>query len=79
MSHEEHYFENLLFAYSRGVDMYDKVKENDSNIRYLTADIKHTIETCASYVIDCCGWDSGVLGHFLHGNFTTPSSELSSQ
>lgn len=73
MSNEEHYFENLLFAYSRGVEMYDKVKENDSNIQYLDNDVKRAIEICASYIIDCCGWNSSVLGDFLHGNFTTPS------
>ena len=75
MSNEEHYFENLLFAYSRsGVEMYDKVKENDSNIQYLGNDVKRAIEVCATYIIDCCGWESEVLGDFLCGDFTTPSS-----
>ena len=79
MSNEEHYFENLLFAYSRGGDDMNKVKKNDSNIQYLDNDVKHAIETCATYIIDCCGWDSSVLRDFLHGNFITPSVESSSQ
>ena len=72
MSNEEHYFENLLFAYSRGgVERYDKVKEHDSNIQYLTNDVKRAIETCASYVIDCCNWNPEVIGDFLAGDYTT--------
>ena len=70
MSNEEHYFENLLFAYSRGgSDQYDKLKKIDSNIQYLSEEAKHAIEVCASYIIDCCGWEKDTLGDFLKGNF----------
>ena len=70
MSNEEHYFENLLFAYSRGgIETYDKVTENDPNIRYLTDDVKRSIEICATYVIDCCNWEQNVLGDFLSGDW----------
>lgn len=70
MSNEEHYFENLLFAYKRGgAERYDQCKKDDSNIMYLSDDVKRAIETCASYVIDCCGWEKEILDDFLKGNF----------
>lgn len=63
---EEHYFENLLFAYAKYDDEgYDKVKQNDSNIEYFDQDVKQSIEICATYVIDCCDWDKEKLSKFL--------------
>ncbi len=70
MSNEEHYFENLLFAYKRGgIEQYERCKETDSNIQYLSQDTKRAIENCASYLIDCCGWEKETLNDFLEGNF----------
>lgn len=77
MSNEEHYFENLLFSYKRGgVDQYNMCKQNDSNIQYLSSDVKRAIETCASYVIDCCGWKPGDLGDFLAGDWRSINPSL---
>ena len=70
MSPEEHYFENLLFAYKRGgIEQYERCKETDSNTQYLSQDTKRAIETCASYVIDCCGWKPEDLEDFLAGDW----------
>jgi len=70
MSNEEHYFENLLFAYKRGgIEYYERCKETDSNMQYLSQDTKRAIEICASYVIDCCGWKPEDLGNFLAGDW----------
>ena len=70
MSNEEHYFENLLFAYSKGgMEQYDLCKQKDSNIQYLDEKVKFAIESCASYIIDCCDWQKEYLGAFLSGNF----------
>lgn len=76
MSNEEHYFENLLCSYKRGgQEQYDLCKKIDSNIRYLGNDVKRAIEICASYIIDCCEWKPGIVGDFLAGDYTTPSSK----
>lgn len=70
MSNEEHYFENLLFAYARGgYGSYDQCKKDDSNIRYLSDDVKRAIEICVSYVVDCCGNDEEWLKAFLDGDW----------
>ena len=70
MSNEEHYFENLLFSYKRGgSDQYELCKCKDSNIQYLNDDVKRAIEICASYIIDCCGWNQDDLGDFLAGDW----------
>ena len=70
MSPEEHYFENLLFAYKRGGDgSYETCREKDANIKYFSNETKLAIETCAAYIIDCCGWEQNTLGDFLAGNF----------
>lgn len=70
MSNEEHYFENLLFAYARdGYGGYDQCKKDDSNIKYLSDDAKRAIETCVSYVVDCCGWKEEWLKAFLDGDW----------
>ena len=67
MSPEEHYFENLLFAFARGGnDCYDKVVENDPNLEWFNADVKEAIETCAIYVIDCCEWDKDNVNKLLN-------------
>ena len=72
MSNQEHYFENLLFSYKRGgSEQFESCKQNDSNIKYLSTDVKRAIEICASYVIDCCGWEQDTLGDFLAGDFRT--------
>ena len=68
MSNQEHYFENLLFAYTRGT--YDECHRFDSNIKWLTDEEKAAIETCATYIIDCCNWDKDVVKAFLEGDFT---------
>ena len=66
MSPEEHYFENLLFAFANGgIDYYDRVTENDSNLEWLSADVKKAIETCAIYVIDCCKWNEDNVNKLL--------------
>lgn len=66
MSPEEHYFENLLFAFERGGnESFDKVVENDSNPEWFNDDVKKAIETCAIYVIDCCKWDKGNVNKLL--------------
>lgn len=70
MSNEEHYFENLLYAYARGgYEGYDRCKTYDSNIGYLSDDVKRAIEICVSYVIDCCGNGEKWLKAFLDGNW----------
>ena len=70
MSPQEHYFENLLYAYKRGGDgSYETCRENDINTQYFSKETKLAIETCAAYVIDCCGWKQSVLEDFLTGNF----------
>ena len=63
MSNQEHYFENLLFAYVRGY--YDECHKTDSNIRWLTDDEKKAIEMCATYIIDLCGWNRDAVRSFL--------------
>lgn len=66
MSPEEHYFENLLFAYSNGGrDAYRKCKDNDNNTRYFSEETKRAIETCAIYVIDVCNWEQETVKQFL--------------
>lgn len=70
MSPEEHYFENLLYAYKRGGNgSYETCRENDVNTQYFSKETKLAIETCAAYIIDCCGWEQNVLEDFLAGNF----------
>ena len=67
---EEHYFENLLYAYKQGGDAsYEACRENDVNTQYFSKETKLIIETCAAYVIDCCGWEQSTLGNFLAGDF----------
>jgi len=77
MSDQEHYFENLLFAYARsdGSKFIEDLIPNDSNLKYFGPEVKKAIETCAVYIIDCCNWNPKVVGDFLQGNFTAPSSE----
>lgn len=76
MSNEEHYFENLLFAYKRGgIELYEICRQTDSNTKYLDDSVKKSIEMCAIYVIDCCNWEQNVLGDFLSGNWTPGSKE----
>ena len=66
MSPEEHYFENLLFAFAKGGnEFYGKVVENDSNPKWFDADVKKAIETCAVYVIDCCEWGKDNVSKLL--------------
>lgn len=79
MSNEEHYFENLLFAYanSDGHTYVNELIPNDSNLRYLTKEQVFAIQTCAVYIIDCCGWNPLVVKCFLDGDFK-PSVKLSS-
>ena len=70
MSPEEHYFENLLFSYARGgKEQYIKCKTHDLNVPYFSEEIKHAIETCSTYIIDCCGWKQDTLQNFLTGGF----------
>lgn len=72
MSPEEHYFENLLHAYKNGGgEQYEKCKSSDCNPRYFSKETKKAIETCATYIIDCCGWEQDTLGDFLAGDFRT--------
>lgn len=75
MSPQEHYFENLLFAFVRGGrEQFNKCKENDKgNLHWLDDNESKAIVTCAIYIIDCCNWNPEVVGDFLHGNFTTSS------
>lgn len=66
MSPEEHYFENLIFAFAKGgLDEYDKVVENDCNTKWFSQDVKHAIEICAIYVIDCCQWNKDKVSELL--------------
>jgi hypothetical protein len=72
MSPEEHYFENLLHAYKDGGDkQYEKRKSDDRNPQYFSKETKAAIETCAIYIIDCCGWEQDTLEDFLTGDFRT--------
>ena len=69
MSTQEHYFENLLYAFKRGgFENYEKCKEHDLNIEYLSSEEKAAIEICAYYVLDCCEFKQDNVTFFLNGN-----------
>lgn len=67
MSPVEHYFENLLFTFAKhGLSKeYDEIKKNDSNIQYFDQNVKDAIETCTTYIIDCCNWDKNKVNELL--------------
>jgi len=80
MSPEEHYFENLLFKYARDghVDYVSDLLPLDSNLSSFSYSVRKAIEACATYVIECCGWDKEVLDSFLNSSWIT-SEKLSSR
>jgi len=63
---QEHYFENLLFAFKEtGHKGFDDCQERDRNLEYLSKDEELAIRICATYIIDCCDWDQELVAKLL--------------
>ena len=73
MSPEEHYFENLLYAFaSGGMEAYHKQEEIDSNTQYFSKETEQAIKICADYFLDCCDWLPHNTKCILEGNYRVP-------
>ena len=67
MSSQEHYFENLMYAFARfGHEGYNNTQKYDINCKYFEQDVKEAIEICATYVIDICNWDKEKVTKLLN-------------